>query len=334
MDKPRTVLVTGSTGLLGNNVVRKLIAAGQTVRAFVRSSSDRQPLEGLQVESVVGDVRDLDSLRRACRGASCVIHAAAIVRIGWSMSKDIVESNVGGTRNIVGAARESGARLIHISSVDALAVPKTRDAVVNEDSPPSGIEIDSNYAVTKRAADREVQRGIDRGLDATIVYPGFMLGPWDWKPSSGRMLLAVANRFTPLAPSGGCSLCDVRDVAAATVRAASGGFPQRRYILAGHNMTYFELWTRMARISAGRPPVARLGPIAGWIAGAAGDMGTRLRRSEGDINSAMLAMSRQFHYYDSSRAAGDLEYRPRDADLTIRDAWKWFCQHRPATPNP
>ena len=112
--------------------------------------------------------------------------------------------NVQGTQNVAAAALEAGARMLHVSSVDALGVGH-RDAPADEDSSREG-KIPCTYVVTKREAEAVVRSYIDRGLDAVIVNPGFMLGPWDWKPSSGRMLLEVATRFTPLGADRGIDL--------------------------------------------------------------------------------------------------------------------------------
>ena len=87
-----------------------------------------------------------------------------------------------------------------------------------------------------------------------------MLGPWDWKPSSGRMLLSVARHWKPMAPTGGMSGCDVREVARGTLAAADRGQTGRRYILAGENLSYLAAWKLFARV-AGRPgPLLPAGP--------------------------------------------------------------------------
>ena len=322
------ILVTGGTGLVGNNVIRQLLDAGHAVRALVRHQSPTQPLEGLAVETAVGDLSDLDSLTRAMAGVDCVIHSAGMVKIGWSMDNGMVEANVHGTRHVAEAALRAGARMVHVSSVDSLAVPRDPQGIVDEDTPLGGNEVASNYVLTKRDSDRMVDQAIQQGLDAVRVHPGFMLGPWDWKPSSGRMLMAVATQFTPLAPAGGGSVCDVRDVARAIVRLATGGCQHRSYILAGHNMTYFDLWTLMARVTGSRPPLAKMGPLICHSVGWVGDVWARISGTEGDINSATLAMSRQFHYYDSRRAEQELGYTIRDTETSIADAWQWLQNRR------
>ena len=318
-------LVTGATGLVGNNVTRLLLEQGRQVRVMVRESSDPRGLEGLNVQRVVGDVRDGDAVRQACRGAAQVIHAAAHVHIGWS-GLDLQRAiNVQGTGHVAQAAREEGIRMVHVSSVDALAVGSPSQPAT-EDLEPGG-KTPCSYVVTKREAEQVVLDVVGAGLDAVIVNPGFMLGPWDWKPSSGRMLLEVARRFTPLAPTGGCSVCDVRDVVAGILAALEGGTTGQRYILGGYNETYFDLWKLFARVTGGRPPWGRAGRAGQVLAGRAGDLVGWLTGREPDVNSASVAMSRLFHYYSSARAERDLGYCNRPLEESVEDAWRWFQTH-------
>ena len=255
-------LVTGGTGLVGNNVVRLLLERGNAVRVLVRPGADRRPFEGLDVERAEGDVCDAASVERACQGISTIVHSAGIVHFGWSGLERQRAVNVQGTRNVAEAARRAGARLVHVSSIDALGVARP-DQPADEDSPRTG-KIPCPYVLTKREGEEVVRSATAAGLDAVIVNPGFMLGPWDWKPSSGRMLLEVAQRFTPVAPTGGLSVCDVRDVAAAIVTAGERAPGGRQYILAGENLTYLAIWCLFAEVSGGQKPWFRAGPLMRW----------------------------------------------------------------------
>ena len=215
--------------------------------------------------------------------------------------------------------------MVHVSSVDALGLG-SEDEPANEDSPIVG-KIPCGYVITKREAEVALEEYIKRGLEAPIVNPGFMLGPWDWKPSSGRMLLAVGKTFTPLVPNGGVSACDVRDVCDGILLALDKGESGRRYILAGENLSLFHFWKRMARISGGGAPYARGGKMLPWVAGCMGDLWAKVTGKEGDVNSASVRCANQFHYYSSTRAKQELGYKNRPLDETIADAWQWFQDH-------
>lgn len=318
-------LVTGATGLVGNNVVRSLLARGDQVRVLARNTSDSRPLQGLNVEIVRGDLQDPASLSAATDGAQAVIHLAALVHIGWSHSGRVRAVNVEGSRRVALAARDAGARMIHVSSVDALGIGSNGHPA-DEETPPGG-KVPCCYVLSKQESEQVVLELVADGLDAVIVNPGFIFGPWDWKPSSGRMLLEVARRFTPVAPVGGCTLCDVRDVADGILAAVERGQSGRRYILGGHPMTYFDLWSLIADVTGGRAPAIKAGPLMRWIGGAAGDLRRRVTGLEPDLNSAAVRMSSLFHYYSSARAEAELGYHRRPAREAVESAWQWFLAH-------
>lgn len=321
-----TTLVTGATGLVGNNVVRRLLAAGQRVRVLVRSSASPRPLADLEgLEITLGDVRDPRSVREALRGADRVVHAAAHVHIGWSGLDAAREINVEGTRHVAQAALEAGTRLVHVSSIDALGLSEN-GAPADEEAPPIG-GVPCPYVVTKREAEQVVLELVEQGLSASIVNPGFMIGPYDWKPSSGRMLLSVARGWGLFAPLGMNCFCDVRDVAAGITAALEHGQPGRRYILGGQSLSYFQAWRIFAEVTGATPPVFPIGPLVRRCAGGVGDLVARLTGREGDVNSASTALAAQKRRFTSARAEGELGYQARPLRESAIDAWTWFRQH-------
>jgi dihydroflavonol-4-reductase len=195
-----------------------------------------------------------------------------------------------------------------------------------EDSPRVG-QVPCPYMLTKRESEEVVREHVATGLDAVIVNPGLMFGPWDWKPSSGRLVLELSRRFVPFAPRGGCSVCDVRDVAQGILAAIEQGKSGRNYLLTGQNLLYFEIWKIIAEVAGRRAPWFRLGPVGPWIAGHLGDGIARLTGREPDLNSAAIRIARQFHYYSCRRAEEELGYRYRPARESIQASWDWFRDH-------
>ena len=318
-------LVTGATGLVGNNVVRQLLAKGGAVRVLKRESSDSRPLDGLDVQEAIGDICQADSVQQACQGVDAVIHAAGHVQIGSSNLELHRSINVDGTRNVATAARAVGARMIHVSSTDAAGIGNLNEPA--DEETPLGNDQGCTYTITKREAERVIQDEISQGLDAVIVNPSFMLGPWDWKPSSGRMLLEVARGKALLAPRGYFSVCDVRDVAAGILSAIDRGRSGRRYLLAGKTLSYFEAFRLFARVTGGRAPFWSPGPVVSLIGGWLGDLGTVLTGKESDVNSAAIRVARLPKSYSSRRAQEELGYTTRPVEESARDAWEWFCEH-------
>lgn len=318
------ILITGGTGLLGNNLIRQSLTAGHEVVALVRSKTPPKSLEGLNITISQGDVTDKESIMRAADGCQAILHSAAQIHIGWKQRDLSMQVNREGTRNVVEVARKNLSRLVHVSTVNTLAIGN-REGTVDEESRHDG-QVPCTYVLSKRASEQVVVDAIRDGLEGVIVHPGFMLGPWDWKPSSGRMILEVGKLWTPISPSGGCSVCDVRDVADGVLKALDRGTKGRHYILAGENLSYFDLWSKIKKAFGKGRPLITMRPLGRFVIGRAGDIAS-LVVAEPTVNSAAIQMSSQFHCYSSQRAIDELGYRVRPADESIAAAVSWFKEH-------
>ena len=320
------VLITGANGLLGNNIARLAQNRGIDITSLSRSDQNNRAFEGLNIEVFPSDLGDRLSLSRVFETHfDVVIHCAAHIHIGWKFMEKGMQVNRDGTGYLLDEAGRRGIKFIHVSTVNTLAVG-AKDMIADEETHGDG-QIPCTYVVTKKAAEKLVVDAAAMGQDVVIVHPGFMLGPWDWKPSSGRMIQALQG-FAPLAPSGGCTVCDPRDVAEAILNAIERGVPGRHYILGGENMTYLELWRRICDELGKRRPFTFMRPPARIIGSAIGDLISAFMTSELDINSAAIAMASQFHWYSSQRAITELGYKPRPANESIQDAVNWLRQNK------
>lgn len=327
------VFVTGGTGLLGNAIIRHLCERGDQVLALVRGEPEPEIFAGLDVELVRGDLDDEQTLRSAIFHCAGVIHSAGLIHIGWRKLDESLRVNRDGSDLIASICRTMDTPMVHVGTVNTLAIGN-RDHATNEATPldVNDGQTPSSYVVSKRAGVNAVLAHARQGLPCAVVHPGFMLGPWDWKPSSGRMMVEVQRAWRPLAPSGGCSLCDVRDVASGSVAALDSTLDQtliqngREFVLAGHNWTYLQLWSEMAKRVGRRPPLKSAGIIPRVIGGWIGNTLSRFSETESDLNSAAIAMSSQFHYHDSSRAEQELGYSVRPANEILDDAAKWLSR--------
>lgn len=316
------VLVTGSTGFLGNNLVRALLAQGHSVIAATRAGSNRDPIRGLEVEIVELDYDKPADLSFAMDGVDAVVHTAALIQLGWSRLEDSRRVNVEYTKRLAVAARRKNIRMIHVSSVDALGVSYEQE-VFDEtqlDPPNPGC----TYVVTKREAETAFLIEVASGLDGVIVNPGFMIGPYDWKPSSGEMMLFLNRSIIFYYPAGGCSLVDVRNVADGIISAIEHGRAGERYILAGENLSYYEIWKMMSTRMNSMPPRRKL---PNWLANAAGKFGdwiSKFSKNEAVLNSAATQMGQLFHWYSSNKAIKELGYEISPPEDAVADAWDWF----------
>lgn len=324
--------MTGATGFVGNNVVRMLLDRGMRVRALVRPRAggvDRA-LAGLPIDVLPGSLNDEEFLRHGFEGTTLVVHAAAMVHIGRRHRDEMWKVNVEGTRHVARAARDAHARFVHVSSVDAIGL-RGDGQPADEETPPGGLH-ECPYVTTKREGEAVVMAAVDEGLDAVIVNPVYMLGPWDWKPSSGRMLLEVAAGKGTFAPPGSNDFVDVRDVANGILLAATQGRTGRRYILGGHRRSYLEAWKAFAEVAGRMPPLALAPPAAVRVAGLVGDLAGLFMKREPDLNSAAAASSLLPHNFSSARACQELGYRYRAFETTVHDAYAWFVEHGYARP--
>ncbi len=320
-----TVVVTGASGHVGGNLLRALLTSGRPVRALVHR--DRRALEGLDIEVVQGDVCDLESLRRAFAGAEVVYHTAAYISIlgdEWPLLEQV---NVLGTHNVVRACLECGVRrLVHFSSIHALE-QEPLDLPMDE----SRLLVDSRrtspYSRSKAAGEQEVRAAVARGLDAVILYPTAIVGPYDFRPSLfGQALLYLAQGKLPALVAGGFDWVDVRDVVAAAIRSAEVAPPGGRYILSGHWVALPEIAALVEEFTGVPTPrlVVSLGlakavaPLAILVA--------RLLRMRPLFTPVAIEALESNRRISHERAGRDLSYRPRPFRETIRDTLHWFAE--------
>jgi dihydroflavonol-4-reductase len=321
------VLVTGAAGLLGANVVRALLGAGHVVRAAIRPSSRQLALTGLPVETSVLTLEEPASVAAAVAGCQAIVHAAAANWIGRSGRAWMERVNVRGTETVCRVAVEAGIlRMVHVSSVDTLGI-RSLECPADEECPSNLGHLRCPYIDTKRAAEEVVLGHVARGLPAVIVNPAFMLGPWDTRPTSGRMILEIAKGRALLAPRGGNCFLDVRAAAIGIVAALERGRVGRRYILGGQNLTYVEAWRRIAPIVGGREPLGTAPAAGAWLVGSAAGFWGRLRGKEPVVNPVSVAMGELPHYFNSARARAELNLPDTDFERAVSDAWRWFREH-------
>lgn len=316
------VLVTGGTGLLGNNIVRKLLADQHDVRVAVRAKSSRKPLEGLDVEVAEVDFGDPDEIDAAVTGVDAVVHSAAFIWFGQSKLEESRAANVDLTENLAESCLNQHVRLVHVSTVDTLGVSDGKTPVDENGS--SLPKVQSNYSQTKTEAEQVIHRYLKKGLDAIVVHPGLMLGPNDWKPSSAELIIEIAKRGRMfVCPTGGISIADVRDVAAGTVVATEKAETGQHYVLAGKNMPYRELCYLIADACGVSKPLGRTGPVA-ILGGLVVHAFNSLLGKESIINPTAMGLARQQHFYSSQKAVEELGYQNRPLDETIKDAVDWL----------
>ena len=316
------ILVTGATGFLGNNLARRLLADGHEIATTIRATSDLRSLDGLEVETHLFSLTDSGDIAKITDDVEAIVHSAAMIQLGYSRREQNIAFNRDSTTLLAQAARRRNIRMIHVSTVDTFPAAVDGKPVCESDY--GEPKLDFTYAMSKRAACDAFHEEIEKGLDGVTVCPGFMVGPYDWKPSSGEMILTVAKTPLFFAPAGGCSVVDVRDVADGILQALGRGETGHRYIMGGENLTYLELWTRMAKVVGCWPPRRKLSNFLAESAGRVGDLISKFRKQELSLNSAVTRMGQMHHWYSSQKAIDEIGYRIGDVDVALEDSWKWF----------
>jgi dihydroflavonol-4-reductase len=234
-------LVTGASGHIGNVLVRQLLAKGERVRALVRPGGIPEALNGLAVELVPGDLLDLPSLTEALRGAEYVHHLGARISLTPGTDPETWRVNLDGTRNLLEAASQAKIRrFLFASSIYALRRPAS--GIVDESFPYDPNSAYGDYDRSKAAASLAVLQAVKDGLEAVLLCPTAVTGPFDFKGSeAGRGILynmAPGIKFTI---DGAYDFVDVRDVARGFIQAAERGHCGEMYILGGERLTVQEV---------------------------------------------------------------------------------------------
>ena len=244
------VIVTGATGCIGNVLIRELINDGKQVTAFVRSTSDTCCLDGCDYKKVSGDILDLESLTRAFKGIGTVYHLASEISLLPGFHKRLQEINILGTRNVIKACFECGVkRLVYTSSIHALKEPKN-GSVINETTPFYPESNMGPYNRSKAAASMEIIQAVHDGLDAVIVCPTAVIGPYDFRISHmGQLIIDYCNGRFNITIDGAYDFVDVRDVCRGHILAAEKGTKGSYFLLSGQRTTIDELMVLLEEIT-------------------------------------------------------------------------------------
>src|ERR1700704_4292914 len=172
-------LVTGATGFVGAAVARALIREGWQVRALARQGSDRRNVQHLPLEVVEGDLADRGSLDRALTECQALFHVAADYRLGAFDPRQLYQTNVEGTRNILESSRQAGVqRVVYTSSVATVGIPRD-GSPGNEDTPVTVADMIGHYKRSKFLAEQVARDAAVGGMSVVIVNPSTPIGPGD-----------------------------------------------------------------------------------------------------------------------------------------------------------
>ena len=321
--------VTGATGFLGSHVARELHDKGADLRLLVRSSSRTDNIAELSAERVVGDLRDVDSLKRGMAGCEFVFHVAADYRLWAANGQELYQSNVDGTRNMLEAARESGARrVVYTSSVATMGFGKNGQ-VTDESSPVELSNMIGDYKRSKFMAEQLVIAAALSGQDVVMVNPSTPIGERDIKPTpTGQIIVDFLKRKFPAYVDTGLNLVDVKDCANGHLLAMEKAKPGERYILGGENLTLKQILDKLAAITGLPSPSIRLPYAVAYATGVVDTLvtGTIMKR-EPRVTLDSVRMGRKKMFITSAKAERELGWNPGPVDGALQRAVEWFRAH-------
>lgn len=323
--------VTGATGLLGNNLVRLLVARGYEVKALVRSKEKAQKLLGdvKNVEFIQGDMENVAGFAEALQDCDVLFHTAAYFREyyqpgdHWSKLKKI---NIDGTIELFEATEKYGVKkAIHVSSGGVIGEDDSK-GVADETTTASGLALENLYFRSKVETEKAIANFLKtHTMPVVMILPGWMFGPGDAAPTSaGQLVQDFLGRKLPGVVNGGATIADARDVAGAMIEAVTKGKNGERYIVGGKLHTVPEVMKTLEKVSGVPGPKLRIPtPIALTIAWLSQTV-ARLTGGTTLLTVSGIKTIANPHQISSEKAARELGAKFRPLEDTLRDTVNWY----------
>ena len=322
------ILVTGATGHIGNVLVRELYLRGRRVRALLLPGEDRKPLQDLEIEFLEGNVLDEAAMHAAMKGVEVVYHLAGLITILPGDDSLVERVNVQGTENVIKAAMAAGVRrLVYTSSIHAIQrVPE--EFTIDESVPFDTSGLNSAYDSSKAMASLMVLEAVREGLDAVVVCPTGVIGPFDYRLSEmGRLILDSVKSKLQFSVDGAYDFVDVRDVARGLIQACERGRTGEHYILSGERVTIPKL---MATVREVVNLKALQITVPMRLAKFGAELVTPLYRLM-DIRPRFTRYALETvtsnSYISYAKAARELGYAPRSLRESITDTVRWLMKY-------
>jgi dihydroflavonol-4-reductase len=328
-------LITGATGHIGNVLVRLLVQRGENVRAMIMPGEDATPLEDLKVEIIEGDVLDYQSLLKAFDHCEVVYHLAGIISILPGKDHMLQAVNVIGTRNVIQAARACGVRrLVYTSSIHALR--RVPEGVLIDENVPFDIEhAISSYDSSKANASMEILMAVRDGMDAVIVCPTGVIGPYDFRRSEmGQLILDCVEQKPMLYVDGAYDFVDVRDVAEGLILAGEKGRCGESYILSGERISVPDIIKIVQEILGTRLFSLKIPFSLAQVSAKIMPLYYRLTHARPRFTSYSLATITSNSFISHAKAGLELGYHPRPLRESLGDTVRWFRKYKALSKNP
>ncbi len=322
------ILVTGADGLLGSNLVRELLSRSYDVTALVQEQKVYPTLADLPINMVIGDLLDPISIHKALNNMEIVIHCAANTSMFPPRQEIVNRVNLNGVATIISACKENQVkRLIYVGTANSFGSgtpTNLGDETRAYNAEKYGLDyMDSKYKAQKLLLE-EVANG---SLDALVVNPTFMIGPYDSRPSSGEMLLGIYFKKVPGYTLGGKNFVAVKDVATAIANAITVGKKGECYILGNENITYQSAFDKISKIAQVKSPRFKLSTPLVRFYGKTNSILGKLFKFSPKVTHELAILASEEHYYSSAKAIKELNMPQTPIDIAIADSFSWFKEN-------
>ena len=319
------ILVTGADGFLGNNIVRELLDRNFEVRAFIQNNSPVKTLDKLRIEKVYGDILNAEEVVDAANNCDYIIHVAASTSIWPQRSPISWKVNHIGTLNVIKAALNAKAgRLVAIGTATSFG-HGTLDNPGDENTPFKSAKYGLDYIDSKLVAQEAILKSVEEeNLNAIILNPTFMLGPYDTKPSSGALLLALYNGEIPGYTNGGKNFVYVKDVAVAACNALTRGKPGECYLMANENLSYKVFNQLVADELAIKPPAFKIPNVFILLYGLISQSFAKMTKREPKVSYSVARLSLITNYFTAAKAVKELDMPQTPIKIAVKEAFDWF----------
>ena len=319
------VIVTGANGLLGTNVIIELLSRGYSVRGLLRNINDFHYKKHSNLELIQGDFTNKQTVAAAIKGCDYVIHVAAIARHNLPRYSRYKHVNAAATENLVQlAVKENLKKFVYISTANAFGYG-TMEKPGNENMKIKKPFSESYYVKSKIEAQQSVLNHRDE-ISVIIVNPTWMLGAYDSKPSSGKIIL-MGLRKVIFYPPGGKNFVHVQDVAKGIVNALEAGNNGEAYLLANENLSYKEFFKKVSALTNRHPLYIKIPRFLLFILGVFGDC-FRAMGIKSSISLNNMKMVCVDNFYSNNKATAELNLTFQPTEKSIEDAINWFNERK------
>jgi len=322
------ILVTGADGLLGSNLVRELLGRNYDVTALVQEQKVYPTLADLPINMVIGDLLDPISIHKAMNNMEIVIHCAANTSMFPPRQEIVNRVNLNGVETIISACKQNQVkRLIYVGTANSFG-SGTQTNLGDETKAYNAEKYGLDYMDSKYKAQKIILEEVANGsLDAVVVNPTFMIGPFDSRPSSGTMLIGIYNKKVPGYTLGGKNFVAVKDVAVAIANAITMGEKGECYLLGNANLTYKMAFEKIAAIAKVSAPRFKLSTPMVRLYGRFNSQIGHLFKFSPAVSHELAILASEEHYYTSAKAIKELEMPQTPIEDAISEALTWFIEN-------